>query len=67
MVKNNETIPIELADDLLCLNLEDNEKVLLLGLTAIGSGTNENLIYEHFLTRNLLEWSQDLSTTAIKL
>lgn len=63
MRKAGATFPICLAEDLLRLDISIEEKYEILQLTY-----SDNLCaYEHFLTRYLLDWSQELAGLAVRI
>lgn len=54
--------PIELAEDLLCMNLDTDEKIAILDLT----NTQDLLAFEDFLTVGSRYWDQNLSAFALR-
>lgn len=51
-------LPISLANDLLCLRLNDEEKIAIIHATS----SRNNLAFEDFLTRNVGSWNQNLAS-----
>ena len=54
--------PIELSEDLLCMNLDTDEKIAILDLT----NTQDLLAFEDFLTVGSRYWDQNLSAFALR-
>lgn len=54
--------PIELSEDLLCMNLDTKEKISILDLT----NTQDLLAFEDFLTSGSRYWDQNLSAFAMR-
>lgn len=63
MRKDGTKIPASLAEDLVLLGINNEEKQAILEVT--GAADNKSL--EHFLTTNLADWDQDLAATAIRV
>jgi len=61
-IKRGETIPIELVEDLLLLDLSTEEKSLLVEVAR--SDRSDEL--EDFYLRGVTQWSQDVAVVAIK-
>lgn len=62
MRSNSATFPVCLAEDLLLLDLSIDEKCKILELTS----SHNSAALEHFLTRYLFEWPQDLAALAVR-
>ena len=60
---NNVDLSLDLAEDLLMLDLSIHEKQAILFNTK----NTDNLAYENLLTQNLLAWDQNLAATAINI
>jgi hypothetical protein len=63
MASAQATLPISLAEDLLCLDIGSDEKLSILALT----GSKDTLALEHFLTLQANSESQELATLALRL
>ena len=62
MKDEGSSFPIELAEDILCMNLSTEEKISVLDLT----NTQDLLLFEHFLTQGSRYWDQNLSAFALR-
>ncbi len=63
MSKDGTKIPASLAEDLMLLQINNNEKQAILEVT----GALDNKGLEHFLTANIANWDQDLAAAAIRV
>ena len=63
MANTQKVLPISLAEDLLCLDIGGDEKLLILACT----GSKDALALEHFLTLQANSESQELATLALRL
>lgn len=61
MRKKNQWLPLDIARDLLCLSLSDEEKMSIIRTIS----HKNSLAFEDFLTGHINEWNQNVSSAAL--
>lgn len=61
MRSNDCWLPISMANDLICLNISDVEKMAIIRATS----NKNNLAFEDFLTRHIPSWNQNIASCGL--